>query len=129
MTSTTPQYYTPELANKSLPLVRSIAEDVRDTAVEMERLWSSFREAEADSDDRNQLEERVRDIQDRYNGLIRELAELGVELKDPFQGLLDFRAEREGREVYLCWRLGEESVGHWHELEAGFAGRQPMHTF
>jgi hypothetical protein len=129
MTSVAPQYYTPDLANRSLPLVRSIVEDVRDTAMEMEHLWSSFQRAAADDAGRGELEDRVRAIQERYRGLIAELAELGVELKDPFQGLLDFRAEREGHDVYLCWKLGEDRVGHWHELEAGFAGRQPMETF
>src|SRR5262245_33878949 len=47
-----------------------------------------------------------------------ELAALGVELKDPETGLVDFRAEREGRVVYLCWRLGEPRIDWWHELEA-----------
>ena len=39
---------------------------------------------------------------------------------------MDFPALREGREVYLCWRLGEEEVAFWHELDAGFSGRQPL---
>jgi len=119
------RYYTPDLANRSLPLVRCIARDVRDTALEMEMLWSSV----SGSDDENSIEDRVREIQDRFGRLLAELRELKVELKDPFQGLLDFRAERNGREVLLCWRLGEDSVGHWHELGAGFAGRQPIETF
>jgi hypothetical protein len=49
-----------------------------------------------------------------------------VELKDVEQGLLDFPHEREGRVVYLCWRLGEEGIGWWHDLDVGFAGRQPL---
>ena len=55
-----------------------------------------------------------------------ELAELGVELKDPETGLIDFRAEREGRVVYLCWRLGEPRIDWWHELDTGFAGRRRL---
>jgi hypothetical protein len=51
---------------------------------------------------------------------------MGIELKDPEQGLIDFRSIREGREVYLCWKLGEERVSHWHEIDAGFAGRQAL---
>jgi hypothetical protein len=54
----------------------------------------------------------------------RELDNLGVELKGMEQGLLDFPALREGRVVYLCWRQGEETIAYWHEVEAGFAGRQ-----
>ena len=55
-----------------------------------------------------------------------QLAALGVELKDPESGLVDFRSDRDGRIVYLCWRLGEPRIDWWHELEAGFAGRQPL---
>ena len=56
----------------------------------------------------------------------RELQQLGVELKDYFTGLIDFPCWMNGHEVYLCWRLGEPEVGHWHELDAGFAGRQKL---
>ncbi len=56
---------------------------------------------------------------------IEELKELGVELKG-FDGLCDFPSLRDGREVYLCWRLGEPEVAHWHEIRDGFAGRQPL---
>jgi len=60
------------------------------------------------------------------NGLIEKVQGMGVELKDVEVGLIDFRSIREGREVYLCWQLGEEHVTHWHELDTGFAGRQPL---
>jgi hypothetical protein len=53
------------------------------------------------------------------------VTQLGVEVK-AVDGLVDFRAVREGRIVYLCWKYGEGSVGHWHELDAGFLGRQPI---
>jgi hypothetical protein len=51
---------------------------------------------------------------------------LGVDLKDPATGLLDFPTLRDGVEVYLCWRYGEPKVGFWHPIETGFAGRQPL---
>lgn len=54
----------------------------------------------------------------------RQLDALGVELKGIEMGLLDFPSLREGRVVYLCWRQGEETIAYWHEVEAGFAGRQ-----
>jgi len=60
------------------------------------------------------------------NGLVEQVREMGCELKDIDQGLIDFRAEMDGREVYLCWKLGEERIDWWHELETGFAGRQPL---
>jgi len=51
---------------------------------------------------------------------------MGIELKDINTGLVDFLAQRDGREVYLCWRYDEPKVAFWHELEAGVAGRQPL---
>jgi hypothetical protein len=56
--------------------------------------------------------------------LFNDLTELGVEVKDVETGLLDFPAVREGDDVLLCWRVGEEEVGWWHGREEGYAGRQ-----
>jgi hypothetical protein len=56
-----------------------------------------------------------------------ELEELGVQMKDYTRGLIDFPAMREGRVVLLCWQMGEgDELEWWHDLEAGFAGRQPL---
>jgi hypothetical protein len=54
------------------------------------------------------------------------LSERGIALRDPESGLLDFPGEREGEEVWLCWRLGEDRVGWWHPLDTGFIGRKPL---
>ena len=57
--------------------------------------------------------------------ILREIAELGVEVKDPDRGLVDFRTQMRGREVYLCWQLGEgQRIAFWHDLDSGFAGRK-----
>ena len=50
----------------------------------------------------------------------------GIVLRDPETGLIDFPARREGLQVFLCWRLGEDRIGYWHGPESGFAGRQPL---
>ncbi|MBI2913377.1 MAG: DUF2203 domain-containing protein [Chloroflexi bacterium] len=60
------------------------------------------------------------------SALIEEVQALGCELKDIDQGLVDFRTVVDGREVYLCWKLGEPAIAWWHELQTGFAGRQPL---
>jgi hypothetical protein len=60
---------------------------------------------------------------DRY---VAELTALGIEMKDYAMGLVDFPSERDGRPVYLCWRLGEPSVLYWHEVDAGYSGRHPL---
>jgi hypothetical protein len=57
---------------------------------------------------------------------LEHLAREGVVLRDPQTGLVDFLGEVEGRRVWLCWRLGEERVTHYHELGSGFAGRRPL---
>ena len=62
----------------------------------------------------------------KLQGLMTELDSLGVQLKGIEEGLVDFPAEREGRVVLLCWRLGEETIAWWHDEDAGFAGRQPL---
>jgi hypothetical protein len=54
------------------------------------------------------------------------LAERGILLRDPNTGLVDFPAEREGERVFLCWRLGEDRVGWFHDEQAGFSGRKPL---
>ena len=57
---------------------------------------------------------------------IERLAEQGILLRDPETGLVDFPGEREGRRVFLCWRMGEDRVSHWHDVDSGFAGRRPL---
>ncbi|MGH2530436.1 MAG: DUF2203 domain-containing protein [Actinomycetota bacterium] len=57
---------------------------------------------------------------------IERLAEQGILLRDPETGLVDFPGEREGHRVYLCWRMGEDRVSHWHDVDSGFAGRKPL---
>jgi hypothetical protein len=57
---------------------------------------------------------------------IEGIGELGCELKDPRQGLIDFPSRREGEDIYLCWKLDEPAVDHWHPIDTGYAGRQPL---
>ena len=70
--------------------------------------------------------EEAKGLTDRLNELVAELNRMGCELKGLDEGLIDFRAEREGRTVYLCWKLGEPEIVYWHGLDTGFANRQPL---
>ncbi len=80
-------------------------------------------EAEENATGQGERAERLlNDIQE----LINQIQAHGCELKDPTLGLLDFRAMRDDRIVYLCWKLGEDTIAYWHELETGYAGRQPL---
>jgi hypothetical protein len=71
---------------------------------------------------RSELDARGREIED----MMAELSGLGCELKGIEEGLVDFPSLRAGRVVYLCWRLGEPAIEWWHDLSAGFAGRQRL---
>lgn len=128
------QYFTPQEANLRLPLVQVIVQDIvnlfQDLHQRRERLNDLRHRSQRSeySEEVQQMEDELeRDIEvlEEY---VEELKELGVELKDPLVGLVDFRAIIDGREVYLCWKLGEDDIAWWHELEDGFSGRQPLVT-
>ncbi len=69
--------------------------------------------------------ERERAVQEARDTLA-EMEEIGVQVKDLEKGLLDFPSLMEGREVLLCWKLGEKKIEYWHTAEDGFAGRKPL---
>ncbi len=119
----TKKYFTPAQANAMLPLVRRIVQDITALAHEMrerhDRLVGPGGEAAGADDEFERGRQRMTEYVD-------ELRRLGIELKDFFTGLIDFPCWMDGREVYLCWRQGEPEVAYWHELDAGFAGRQPL---
>ena len=71
---------------------------------------------------RAELEEHLK----RVRETIAEIDAIGVQVKDLDTGLLDFPCRVEDEVVLLCWRLGEPSIEHWHTMEAGFKGRQPV---
>ena len=132
------KYFTIEEANKALPLVRAIVADIvakYSAVTERKSRLDQIRNSrsERDRDSSNPYDEELNQVEDdldkevtELQQFILELEDLGVELKDITRGLVDFRALIEGREVYLCWLLGEEEVSHWHELDAGFAGRKSL---
>jgi len=78
------------------------------------------------ADDLRKAQQELQKTAKEINGLIERVNEMGCELKDVDMGLIDFLTDMDGKEAYLCWKLGEEHVSFWHELDAGFAGRQPL---
>jgi hypothetical protein len=72
------------------------------------------------------LEQDLKQIRSDLSERLEFVQALGVHLKDIDEGIVDFPSRMSGREVYLCWRLGEDRVTHWHAIETGFAGRQPL---
>jgi len=129
-----PRYFTVDGANEALARLRQWFPRLQARRRRLDEVQRQLAElAVKAAANGNLLEEEVHTTQreaqrlvEELNKLIAKVNGLGCELKDIEQGLLDFPAMREGREVYLCWRLGEEDVAFWHELQAGFGGRQPL---
>ena len=126
------QLFTVEQANRTLPLVRRIVEDiVRSYAAWQERV-RDFELAQAvarpDAPDPavERLQREAQGLAADIAAFVAELELLGVEFKGFEQGLVDFPAMLGGRQVCLCWQLGEPAVEYWHDRDAGFAGRRPF---
>jgi hypothetical protein len=129
------KYFTPAEANAALPLVRAIIRDVTELARDLrerhERLarvqsHQHGKPADAYQEELQQVLAEFERDQERMQEYVQELRSLGVELKDDLTGLVDFPSRMGDREVYLCWRQGEPEVAYWHELDAGFRGRQKL---
>lgn len=130
------KYYTVEEANKTLPLLRAIVGDIVrqfHTVNELRQRLASVtrerrrRDSDPYSEELAQSQSEMEAEESKLAAYIDELTKLGVELKGP-DGLCDFYSIMDGREVFLCWRLGEPQVMHWHELNAGVAGRKPLNA-
>ena len=112
--------FTPALANRTLPLVRSIVDDILEKAKELRGKTALSRDPEVDDE--------LESIQQEILGLMEELESLGCTYKDwDFEvGLVDFPARIGGQEVLLCWRSDEPAVRYYHTPEGGFAAREPI---
>jgi hypothetical protein len=125
--------FTVEKANRALPLVRRIVGDIvaehpvwRDLMARYELLVAGARPERGESPEMLELRAQIDRIAARISGYQAELEQIGCVLKGFEQGLVDFYGSYEGRLVCLCWQVGEDAVTHWHELEAGFQGRQDI---
>ncbi len=140
------RFYTIDSANARLPEVRAILERLREQRAELIALRDELaarrrggggaeggpaegarspRPAKAASE-AEALRLRMRGIIDQMEAAVQQLVDWDISLRDIESGLVDFPALANGRQIWLCWRLGEDEIGWWHELEAGFAGRRPL---
>jgi hypothetical protein len=126
-----PRYFTLYEANEVLKTIRPLMDDVqairKKILANQPEAWPAI-EKSAGNGGNKALSRMAQDFE-RFDALIHQIQETGVQIKDVNIGLLDFPALRDGREVYLCWKHGEEDIAFWHEIEAGFAGRQPIEEF
>ena len=129
------RYFTVEEANEALLEVRPLTEELvghRRALVALQERQSAVTARIAGNGgnvEPHELEEVQEQLDEEVAGIARCVArihEVGALVKDLDDGLVDFPATRDGRDVLLCWRLGEDEIGFWHGLDEGFSGRKPL---
>ena len=125
------RYFSLDEARATLPQVKGLMEQVQSARREILRVrpdaLPAIEKAAANGGNKaaGELSLHAMRLEQGFKGIIA----LGVTVKDIDAGLVDFLGLRNGREVYLCWRYGEEELAYWHELNAGFAGRHPLDEY
>jgi hypothetical protein len=128
--------YSEAEARALLPEIIPVVQRLRDAFVALRALQSSVeahsRGASGDGNllanafDRDEQENHAETLNRQLREAAAVLTQHEIEIKDPERGLVDFHSERDGRIVYLCYLLGEPDLLYWHDLDTGFAGRQPL---
>ena len=121
-------------AQEMLPLLEALlaaAQALRLEATNIQALIQAVRRAA--SGDGSSLQTDTRELESKLRGVVETMRErvaainvMGVQIKDLDRGLVDWVGLRDGRKVYICWERGEPEIAFWHELNAGFDGRQPI---
>ena len=125
------RYFSLQEANEALKIIRPLMGEVQ--AIRQKILknqpeaWPAIEKSAGNGGNRA-LSNMVHDFE-KFDTLIHRIQDTDVLIKDINLGLLDFPALKDGRDVYLCWQYGEEDIAFWHEVEAGYAGRQPIESF
>jgi hypothetical protein len=127
------KYFTLDDANRTLPFVSRIVQDIvdeyrrwRENIYRYELITAGRRADDPETAEQVRLRQAVDESAHRINGFIEELSLVGCVFKGFEEGLVDFRSRMEDRDVFLCWKLGEPEIQHWHEVDAGFAGRRAL---
>ena len=122
------RYYTVEEANALLPSLRPMVKellDARQRIVDAQpELWPVLEKAIGNGGSKK-AGAVLADFEKIQQGA-KAIEGMGLQIKDLNTGLIDFLSERDGRDVYLCWRFDEARVAHWHDLDAGYAGREKL---
>jgi hypothetical protein len=128
-----PRLFTLDEALVLLPTVRQLISEIQAAKAEMDSQTAELERLMGLTGGNGHLaadiastREQVQVTATKLQRLIEELDGIGVELKGIDEGLVDFPSERDGRVINLCWRMGEETIAWWHDLDTGFAGRQPL---
>jgi hypothetical protein len=121
------RHFTRAEANALLPQLTAMLDRLRDakdnlTDSEAHEALSEAAPSNGGGDEGKQVGVAFLEVR----GLLETIEQSGIVLRDIDRGLVDFPALMDGREIYLCWELGEDDVGYWHELETGYGGREPL---
>jgi hypothetical protein len=121
------RHFTRAEANALLPRLTEMLDRLRDAKDELTD--TEAHEALADAAPTNGGGQEGRQVGIAFlevRRLLETIERSGIVLRDIDRGLVDFPAVIDGREVYLCWELGEDEVGYWHDMDAGYGGREPL---
>ncbi len=127
-------YYAIEAANERVAELRPLLEKLRsdrDAVAEVQQELLAFRRSNGSDEHARDLqarEQKIRTIVRRMQRTVARIDTWGITLRDIETGLVDFPALANGRPIWLCWRLGEDDVAWWHEMDEGFGGRRPLIT-
>lgn len=124
-----PRFFSYEEANRTLPLVRRVVDDIVAAHADLEPLIARFNALPADERQEGPGAELQRELAkhaEAVETLVEELHELGCVFKGFREGLVDWYSYYAGRPVFLCWKMGEPAIEWWHQVDAGFVGRQPI---
>ena len=121
------KHYTVEEARALLPRVREWFEQLDHLQAELSKLNLRLNSLSSSGNDvgGNTVNSAIK-AQARVQEIAQEFASRSIQIKDLERGLVDFPALRDGKEIFLCWEKGESDIEHWHEIDAGFAGREPL---
>jgi len=126
------RYFTVEEARALVPRLRAILVALQAEKRELDRELNELRRIaplaflNGNAQKLQAHEERITTLARSIREKVRAIHEMGVEVKDLDMGLVDFPSLREGREIYLCWKIDEPTVAFWHDLDTGFRGRRPL---
>ena len=127
------KFFTLSEANRTLPLVKRVVQDIasfypswKDLVAQYELIAAKARPDWGESREQLGLKSQIDDVAHKIHGCLVELEQVGCEFKGFEEALVDFHGKLDDREILWCWRLGEDRITHWHELDAGFKGRQPI---
>lgn len=123
-----PRYYTLVEARQTLPVVKTLMATIQSARQAILQLrpeaWPAISQAAHNGG--SQAAGTMAHHIGRLEHAVKTILGMGIQIKDLDHGVIDFLGKRDGRDICLCWRMGEEDIAFWHDMESGFAGRRPI---